>query len=96
MFIEAQAGGLRDGHAAADFSPSSSLPTDFVRLRDSFQNTDKKNFGFTIMLTAAPSEPNPARVSRAVPLGLPRNKNEPSVKRAAGNALLRERARQSR
>ena len=55
LVIEAEASGLCDGHSAADFSPTAALPADFVRLRDPFQNVDKKNFGFTITLTAAPA-----------------------------------------
>ena len=51
--IESDASGLCDGHSAADFSPTAALPADFVRLRDPFQNVDKKNFGFSITLTAA-------------------------------------------
>ena len=30
------------------------MPADFVRMRDPFQNADKKNFGFSITLTATP------------------------------------------
>ena len=55
LAIEAQAGGLCDAHAAADFTSGGALPAEFVRLRDPFQNADKKNFGFSIILTAAPA-----------------------------------------
>jgi hypothetical protein len=55
LVIEAEASGLCDGHSAADFSPTAALPADFVRLRDPFQNVDKKNFGLSITLTAAPA-----------------------------------------
>jgi hypothetical protein len=51
------AGGLTDGHSAADFSPSTSLPSDWVRTRDPFQGVDKKDFGFKLVLTADPPEP---------------------------------------
>ncbi len=76
--IEADAAGLCDGHAAADFSPTAALPADFVRLRDPFQNADKKSFGFSITLTAAPanspiaSRPGDAKVTRASPASAPR------------------------
>jgi hypothetical protein len=50
------AGGVTDGHSAADFSPSTSLPTDWVRTRDPFQGVDKKDFGFKLVLTADPPE----------------------------------------
>ena len=52
----ADAGGLHDGHAAADFSPSTALPADWVRSRDPFQGVDKKDFGFKLTLTADPPE----------------------------------------
>jgi hypothetical protein len=55
--ITCDAGGLADGHSAADFSPSTSLPADWVRTRDPFQGVDKKDFGFKLVLTADPPEP---------------------------------------
>ena len=55
--LACDAGGLADGHSAADFSPSTSLPTDWVRTRDPFQGVDKKDFGFKLVLTADPPEP---------------------------------------
>jgi hypothetical protein len=96
MVIEAQAGGLLDAHAAADFSPSANLPADFARLRDSFQNTDKKNFGFTIMLTATPSGPNPPHVSRAMTRTNATKENQAVVQRAAGDVSVRPRIPYSR
>jgi hypothetical protein len=51
--LEAEAFGIADAHANADFSPSSSLPSDWVRTRDPFQGVDKKNFGFSLTLTVA-------------------------------------------
>jgi hypothetical protein len=53
FIIDAVAGGLCDGHSVADFSPSTTLPADWVRTRDPFQGVDKKNFGFSLLLTAA-------------------------------------------
>ena len=52
--IESTAAGLVDDHAAADFSPSTTLPADWVRSRDPFQGVDKKDFGFKVTLTAEP------------------------------------------
>ncbi len=52
--LAADAGGLADGHSAADFSPSTVLPADWVRARDPFQGVDKKDFGFHVTLTADP------------------------------------------
>ena len=54
--LTSEAGGLLDGHSAADFSPSTSLPADWVRTRDPFQGVDKKDFGFKLVLTADPPE----------------------------------------
>jgi hypothetical protein len=51
--LEAGAAGIADAHANADFSSSSSLPSDWVRSRDPFQGVDKKNFGFSLILTVA-------------------------------------------
>jgi len=54
--LSCDAGGIADGHSAADFSPSTSLPVDWVRTRDPFQGVDKKDFGFKLLLTADPPE----------------------------------------
>ena len=54
--LTCDAGGLLDGHSAADFSPSTALPSDWVRSRDPFQGVDKKDFGFKLVLTADPPE----------------------------------------
>ena len=59
--IDAVAGGLCDGHSVADFSPTTALPADWVRTRDPFQGVDKKNFGFSLLLTAAVDDPATAR-----------------------------------
>src|SRR5262249_27152241 len=54
--LEATADGLCDAHSAADFSPSSVIPADWVRKRDPFQTAYKRAFGFSVTLTAtAPS-----------------------------------------
>jgi hypothetical protein len=57
--LDAEAAGIADAHANGDFSPSSSLPADWVRTRDPFQGVDKKNFGFSLTLTAG-AEDSPA------------------------------------
>jgi hypothetical protein len=54
--LEAEAFGIADAHAQADFSPSASLPSDWVRTRDPFQGVDKKNFGFSLTLTVTADE----------------------------------------
>ncbi len=52
--LTADASGIADGHSAADFSPSTTLPADWVRARDPFQGVDKKEFGFRVVLIADP------------------------------------------
>ncbi len=58
--LACDAGGLTDGHSAADFSPSTALPSDWVRTRDPFQGVDKKDFGFKLVLTADAPEKDKA------------------------------------
>ena len=40
--LSCEAGGLTDGHSAADFSPSTALPSDWVRTRDPFQGSTRR------------------------------------------------------
>lgn len=83
--LSCQAGGISDGHAAADFSPSTALPADWVRARDPFQGVDKKDFGFKLVLTAELSEsdkPVAAVASRRDP-GLARVAARPAKPAAA-------------
>jgi hypothetical protein len=61
--LDTQARGVCDDHAAADFSPDTTLPADWVRTKDPFQGVSKKSFGFTFMLTAAPPSANPPSVT---------------------------------
>jgi hypothetical protein len=61
FILVSDAMGILDGHSAVDFSPSTSLPTEWVRTRDPFQGVDKKNFGFSLALTA--SDPQAPTVS---------------------------------
>lgn len=56
LILEADAAGLASAHAQADFSPSGSLPSDWVRTRDPFQGVDKKNFGFSLTITVEAEE----------------------------------------
>jgi len=58
--LTSDASGVTDGHSAADFSPSTSLPADWVRARDPFQGVDKKDFGFKVILTADPLGTGPS------------------------------------
>lgn len=57
--LDTTASGICNAHAAVDFSPDTALPVDWVRTRDPFQGASKKSFGFTLTLTAAPSEAGP-------------------------------------
>jgi hypothetical protein len=66
MMLDTSASGVCDSHAVADFSPDTSLPPDWVRVRDPFQGVSKKSFGFTATITAAPrSGPEPDVASAA-------------------------------
>jgi hypothetical protein len=62
--LSCEAGGVLDGHSAVDFSPSTSLPADWLRTRDPFQGVDKKDFGFKLLLTADPPEPSKSMTAR--------------------------------
>ena len=57
--LTSDAAGLADGHSAADFSPSTAPPADWVRTRDPFQGVDKKDFGFKLTLAAEPADAPP-------------------------------------
>jgi hypothetical protein len=54
LVLDATASGICNAHAAADFSPDTTLPADWVRVRDPFQGASKKSFGWTLVLTAGP------------------------------------------
>ena len=55
LVLVAEGSGLADGHAAADFSPSAALPSDWVRARDPFQGVEKKNFGLGVTMAVSAS-----------------------------------------
>jgi hypothetical protein len=68
LVLESTAGGVRNAHAVADFSPDAGLPPDWVRMRDPFQGVAKKSFGFTLTVSAAqPSATAAPRLSSAPP-----------------------------
>jgi hypothetical protein len=92
LVVEVQAGGIYDAHSAADFSPSAALPQDFVRLRDPFQNTDKKNFGFTMILTAAAPGQAAPRSSDGEPVTFAKKRIAAPANRVTGAAFQRARA----
>jgi hypothetical protein len=72
FLIDATAGGLCDGHSVADFSPSTSLPADWIRTKDPFQGVDKKNFGFALTLTVSADNPDAVKsASRPTPTRSP-------------------------
>ncbi len=55
--LDTTASGICNAHAAADFSPDTTLPAEWVRMRDPFQGVSKRAFGFTLVLSAsAPSD----------------------------------------
>ena len=51
--LDTTASGVCNAHAVADFSPDTTLPADWVRMRDPFQGVSKKLFGFTFSISAA-------------------------------------------
>jgi hypothetical protein len=66
MVLDTRASGVCDSHAVADFSPDTSLPPEWVRVRDPFQGVSKKSFGFTATITAEPpSDTEPGVASAA-------------------------------
>jgi len=65
--LDTTASGVCNAHAVADFSPDTSLPTDWVRVRDPFQGASKKSFGFTLVLTAGPPAANSSAAARRLP-----------------------------
>ena len=90
--IEAEASGLCDAHSAADFSSTSALSSDFVRMRDPFQNADKKNFGFNVVMTATPGGTGSApRVSSVKPISYASKPKRAAAERTASTAFERAR-----
>ncbi len=83
FILETEAAGVCDSHAVADFSPSTALPPEWVRTRDPFQGVDKKPFGFSATLTAAPptTAPNGATTSRAA-------ERDPQLRQVASSGRL--------
>jgi hypothetical protein len=51
--LDTAASGVCNAHAVADFSPDTTLPADWVRMRDPFQGVSKKAFGFSLSISAA-------------------------------------------
>jgi hypothetical protein len=58
--LDTTASGVCNAHAVADFSPDTTLPAEWVRMRDPFQGVSKKSFGFTFSITAAPPSTEPS------------------------------------
>ncbi len=58
--LDTTASGVCNAHAAADFSPDTKLPMEWVRTRDPFQGVSKKSFGFSFSVrTTSPSNVRP-------------------------------------
>ena len=62
--LDATASGVCNAHAAADFSPDTTLPAEWVRMRDPFQGVAKKSFGFNFTVSTSPASNAPS-VSRS-------------------------------
>ncbi len=89
FIITAEGGGVCDGHGVADFSPTTALPADWVRLRDPFQGVDKKNFGFTLSLAADPADSGQPAAAKPVASGVVRTSATlPSAASTGRNASL--------
>jgi hypothetical protein len=70
LILDARASGVCDAHSVADFSPDTSLPPDWIRTRDPFQNVSKRAFGFSITLSAS-TTPSPGQSSASTRVTLP-------------------------
>jgi len=91
--LNSDASGVTDGHSAADFSPSTTLPTDWVRARDPFQGVDKKDFGFKIILTAEPLGTGSVASANAT---TPARAPDPAIARTGGGAAAANAARSAK
>ncbi len=58
--LDSTASGVCNAHAVADFSPDTTLPADWVRMRDPFQGVSKKSFGFTFSISTDPPSSAPS------------------------------------
>jgi hypothetical protein len=59
------ASGVCNAHAVADFSPDTTLPADWVRMRDPFQGVSKKAFGFSLSISSGASTGGVPSVGRS-------------------------------
>jgi hypothetical protein len=91
--LDTTASGVCNAHAVADFSPDTSLPAEWVRMRDPFQGASKKAFGFNVVVTAGPASaaPGTALVPRAAE-GVPRAARESDLLRVGGDRPIFPRA----
>ncbi len=97
--LDTAAGGICNAHAAADFSPDTALPADWVRTRDPFQGVSKKSFGFTLNLSASPpleshstaAKTSPATMIRtaSLPIASPPRQAGSNVQKSAKAAFAR-------
>ena len=92
--IEAEAGGLFDGHATTELSPGATIPDSWVRTRDPFQGIEKTGFGFSATLGAMPATEvapahGPGPFQRGGPMTLKRRDMQARVARmSAGSDKL--------
>ena len=66
--LDTTASGVCNAHAVADFSPDTTLPAEWVRMRDPFQGVSKKVVWFQL-LESRPAPPSSAAVGLADDLG---------------------------
>jgi hypothetical protein len=63
--LDTTASGVCNAHAVADFSPDTTLPADWVRMRDPFQGVSKKAFGFSLSISSGASTGGVPSVGRS-------------------------------
>ena len=87
--LDTTASGICNARAAADFSPDTALPPEFVRTRDPFQGVSKKLFGFILTLSANPPSESPSTASAMSPATVIRTASKPlaSPSRRAGSSV---------
>jgi hypothetical protein len=77
--IQADADGITNGHGVADFSDDP-LPSEWQQVKDPFKDVDRKDFGFSVTLTASSAEDDDEDAAKERPAA-----SEPtSVRRASG------------
>jgi hypothetical protein len=83
--LDTTASGICNAHAVTDFSPDTSLPADWVRMRDPFQGASKKSFGFTLTVSAGPASGSPSSAAAPHPAAVRRSTFVPDTAHPVGS-----------